>query len=400
MKSNEIKGKVASTNLEKYGFDNPMKSNEIKGKVVSTNLEKYGFKSYTQTKEYKEKSKKANLDKWGSEFFMKSDTYRIGKFKISSDPNYIRYLNDGKSLFRCENGHDFEIHSQNYHTRKENKINLCTICNPIGDSQSLKEKELYEYIRLIYTGEIIQSYRDVLEIDIYLPNLKLGFEFNGLYWHSNKFRYKNYHLDKLNHFKERGIRIIYIWEDDYLFKNDIIKSQIKNHLNLSNRIWARKCYVKEIDNKISRDFLDKNHIQGSYKQIIKSFGLYYNEELVSVITFDHFEGRKRMNNDEWNLSRFCNKSGISVIGGASKLLNFFIKEFLPIRIISYANKDWSEGALYDRLKFTKLYETKPDYKYIIGYKRYHKSNFKKNERLYKDYIKIYDCGKIKFEKII
>lgn len=238
-----------------------------------------------------------------------------------------------------------------------------------------------------------------MEIDIYLPVLKLGFEFNGLYWHSNKFRHKNYHLDKLNYFKERGIRIIYIWEDDYLFKEDIIKSQIKNHLKLSNRIWARNCEIREIDNKISREFLDKNHIQGSYKQITKSFGLYYKDELISVITFDHFEGRKKMNDDEWNLSRFCNNLGISVIGGASKLLNFFIKEFKPSRIISYADKDWSEGALYDKLKFIKLYETKPDYKYIIGRKRYHKSNFKKNEKSYKYCLKIYDCGKIKFEKI-
>ena len=399
-KTNEYKEKSKETCLQKYGVSSYTKTDEYREKVINNNLEKYGYNYHTMTDEWKDKIKSINLEKYGSSPFINEDFRKIN-YKIANNNFYLKYLSNKTSLFKCDlnKEHNFEINTDNFFSRTKQKIPLCTICNPIGDSQSIKEKEIYEYIQSIYTGEIIQSYRDLLEIDIYLPGLKLGFEFNGLYWHSNKFRHKNYHLDKLNYFKERGIRIIYIWEDDYLFKEDIIKSQIKNHLKLSNRIWARNCEIREIDNKISREFLDKNHIQGSYKQITKSFGLYYKDELISVITFDHFEGRKKMNDDEWNLSRFCNNLGISVIGGASKLLNFFIKEFKPSRIISYADKDWSEGALYDKLKFIKLYETKPDYKYIIGRKRYHKSNFKKNEKSYKDCLKIYDCGKIKFEKI-
>ena len=89
----------------------------------------------------------------------------------------------------------------------------------MNSTSSFKEKELYDFIKLIYSGEIITSYRSGLEIDIYLPELKIGFEFNGLYWHSELFKDKNYHLDKTKYFKENGIRIIHVcayrdWETD------------------------------------------------------------------------------------------------------------------------------------------------------------------------------------------
>ena len=91
------------------------------------------------------------------------------------------------NTFKCIHGHNFEISTDNYYGRLNNNITLCTVCNPIGDTRSIKENELFEFIKSNYDGVIIQSYRDIYEIDIYLPNLKLGFEFNGLYYHSNKF---------------------------------------------------------------------------------------------------------------------------------------------------------------------------------------------------------------------
>ncbi len=284
---------------------------------------------------------------------------------------------------------------------------MCTICNPIGETKSIKEKDLHEYIKSIYSGEIIQSYRDKFEIDIYLPELNIGFEFNGLYWHSEKFKEKNYHLDKTNYFKEKNIRIIHIWEDDWTLNQDIIKSQISNLLkNNQYKIFARKCIIKEVDIKTASKFLDDNHIQGFVSSIYK-IGLYYNDELVSIMTFDSFEGRKKMEDGGYNLSRFCNKTGLNVIGGASKLLNHFIREYKATRIVSYADKDWSIGNLYYTLGFECLSESKPDYKYVVDNKRVHKSRYKKSklkttltesqETKKLGINRIYDCGKIKFE---
>jgi hypothetical protein len=267
------------------------------------------------------------------------------------------------------------------------------------------ENDLYNFIKSIYDGEIIKSYRDRLEIDIYLPNLNIGFEFNGLYWHSEEFKGKWYHVKKTDYFKEKDIRIINIWEDDWIHKRSIIQSQIANFIGLtSNRIWARKCEVRQIfDNNLSKDFLNENHVQGCDKSSIR-VGLFHNNELVSIMTFDNFEGRNKMEDGGWNLSRFCNKIGYNVVGGASKLLSYFITESSPKRIISYADASWSNGDLYFKLGFNMVYNSDPDYKYVVGNRKIHKSRYRKSitgisESKLK-LSKIWDCGKIKFEYLL
>jgi len=391
--------------MEKWGVDNPNKLKIIRDKIYDTNLERYGFKYASQSPHIKEKIKKSVLEKWGVENLMYNERIRIDNFKIAQHPNYIRLLVDEKlNEFRCDCdvNHIFKISSDNFYKRIESNNPLCTICYPIGNSVSIKEDELFKFINSVYSGEVIQSYRDGLEIDIYIPDLKLGFEFNGLFWHSNRYRENNYHLEKSKYFSERGIRIIHIWEDDWDNRVEILKSMIKNILGVSiSKIGARNCQVVELESV--NDFLDMNHIQGGVKSVVK-LGLYHNSELVSVMTFDQFEGRKKMSEGEWNLNRFCSKLETSVVGGASKLLSYFISKHRPVRIISYADRDWSVGGLYQSLGFNKVSESKPDYKYIVEGKRVHKSNFKKSitniSESKLDIPRVYDCGKIKFEIFI
>jgi hypothetical protein len=407
MKSEKVKQKLINTFIDKYGVDNPNKLDSVRDKIKKTNLELFGFEHASQSPIIKDKIKKTNIGRTGVSNIMYNEVFRRGNFIISKHPNYLGFIiDDKKNEFKCDCGgdHKFRIYSDNFYKRIESKIPLCTICYPIGDNVSIKESELLKFINSIYMGDIIQSYRDGLEIDIYLPDLKLGFEFNGLYWHSDNFKEKGYHLEKLNHFKSRGIRIINIWEDDWTNRNDIIKSQIINIIGLnSNRIFARNCYVEEVSSKISKKFLNENHIQGWVNSNIK-IGLYHNGELVSLITFDHFEGRKKMNDNEWNLNRFCNKLNTNVLGGASKLLKYFINKYNPKRIISYADKDWSVGNLYEVLNFEKINETSPDYKYFIDGKRVHKSRYRMSRTGISeskiDLLKIWDCGKIKYEYIL
>jgi hypothetical protein len=403
LQSDEIKEKIKRTNLNLFGVDNPMKNKDIIEKIVKNNLEKWGVDYYYQTDEFKEKSKETNIKKYSSDSYKKSDLFYNSTI-IGNDNNYVKYLGNSEHLFNCDCGENFIIRTDNYFTRKKENIPLCTLCNPIGDLKSIKEKELFEFIKSIYGGNIIQSWRNGLEIDIYLPELNLGFEFNGLYYHSDKYKDKWYHLNKTKNFEERGIRIIHIWEDDWINRCDIIKSQITNLLNKSERkIFARKCYVSEIkDSKISTKFLEDNHIQGKDYSIIK-LGLFFNEELVSVMTFNKSEGRKKIEEGGWNLSRFCNKINLNIVGGASKLLNFFIKNYDVRRIVSYADRDWSIGDLYFKLGFDLVSENNPDYKYIIENKRMHKSRFRKSKTGLSekelDLLKIWDCGKLKFELI-
>ena len=425
LQSEELKNKAKKTNLDRFGYENPFmnykriseKFNEKYGvshpshvesiykKIEETNYKRTGYKSHLSSPVIREKIKETNNKLYGSDSPMQSDLLR--DCKITNNSNYIKYIDSGVSLFKCDYNQDhyFYIDSSCYHNRIRSNLKLCTVCNPIGDSRSIKEDELYNFILSNYSGEIVKGYRDKLEIDIYLPELKIGFEFNGIYWHSDKYRNKNYHSDKTKYFLERGIRIIHIWEDDWSFNCDIVKSQIKNWLGKNDtKIFARKCKLVQL--KSVSNFLNNNHIQGVDQSSLK-LGLYYNDELVSVMTFNNFEGRKKMEEGGWNLSRFCNKIGTSVIGGASKLLKYFIKNYNPIRVVSYADKDWSVGSLYYQLGFSNINESLPDYKYVVDNKRIHKSNFKKSKLKYtcteKEYItsigvyKIWDCGKIKFE---
>ena len=217
-----------------------------------------------------------------------------------------------------------------------------------------------------------------------------AFEFNGIYWHSELFRDKEYHSNKTKMSNNKNVQLIHIWEDDWIYRKDIVKSMIINKLhNTRNRIMSRKCEIREInDIDISRDFLNSNHIQGFVGSTSK-IGLFYNNELVSLMTF------KISVDGVYELNRFCNKINTIVAGGASRLFNYFLKKFECKKIISFSNNSYSNGSLYTKLGFVENKKLKPDYSYIIGDCRIHKFNFRNSNN--DNNIKIYDCGKIKFE---
>ena len=156
----------------------------------------------------------------------------------------------------------------------------------------------------------------------------------------------------------------------------------------------------------SNKFLFENHIQGKCPSSIK-LGLFYNDEIVSLMTFGksrHFIGNGKT---EWELLRFCNKMDTRVVGGASKLLKHFIKTYNPNEIVSYADKRWSDGNLYEVLGFQKYNESKPNYFYIVNGKREYRFNYRKSILVKQGYDpnktekqimeergipRIYDCG--------
>ena len=214
---------------------------------------------------------------------------------------------------------------------------------------------------------------------------------------------------------EKGIQLYHIFEDEWVFKRKIVESRIKNILGVTeNRIFARKCTINELNYSETRKFLNENHIQGECNSKY-NYGLYYKGELVSVMTFGHL--RKNLgsngNENEYELLRFCNKLDTTVVGGASKLLKYFTDRLKPERIISYADKRWSDGNLYRQLGFTHIKDSKPGYFYVIGQKRENrfkyrkdvlvKEGFDKNKSEYEIMIgrgiyRIYDCGMMVFER--
>ena len=279
-----ISNKRIDNNINKYGVDYPSKLKETKDKVKNTNLEKYEVENYTQSKDFIDKYKNTMMDKYKTLSISKNEEYRKNNFIICKNPFYIKYLENETSLFQCDKGldHQFTISCDNYHKRLKCNINLCTICNPIN-SGSISQKELEDYIKSLYNDKIISNYRDVLEIDIYLPELNIGFEYNGLYWHSNEMKEREYHSNKYDYFYNKGISIYSIWEDDWKNKNNIVKGNIKRYLNI---IQYSNYIIKDLNIEDCRIFLLENSLYDNI--IINYYGIFNNELLIGIILYDNY----------------------------------------------------------------------------------------------------------------
>lgn len=411
--------------ISKYGVDNPFKSKEVQNLIKKTNLEKYGNECSLLSKEVREKSIKTIISRYGVDHFSKTDIWK-NKTKNSNNYNYIKSLKlpdtytflykDGNNNFirHLECNSEFSIQTQLLRLRMKKNVEICRNCNKI---EFYSENNLLDYISSIYKGQIFKWKDKKYEIDIFLPELKLGFEFNGLYWHSELFKDKNYHLDKTKYFKEMGIRIINIWEDDWLYKGDIVKSIIKSNISCSDmsKIHARKCNISEISDKECKKFLNENHIQGWCVSKYR-YALFYNNEIISVLTIGKVRKNLGYNSDklEYEILRFCNKINTKVVGGFSKLLTNVLKKLKFDRIITYSDFSMFSGDIYVKNGFKFIKNTDVGYHYIVNGIRKNRFNFNKTKLIKMGFDKskteheimfdnkcyrIHDCGNLKFELI-
>ena len=405
----EINDKRKSSCLDKYGVESVTQLPEIQKKIRNTNLEKYGVVSSLQLKENHDKSKHTIREKsW--EFINLNNEYTPcftrDEYINCTDPDHIWKWKH----IKC--GHEFEGVYDN------GKHKLCPHCYKSGTSNM--EQEIVEYIRSIisdrvYNRELLnRRIIDNRELDIYIPTKNLAIEFDGLYFHSEVSGNKShdYHLIKTNECKEKGIRLIHIFEDEWCYKKRIVKSKLRNLLLPPKyRIFARKCVIKEIDNNTKDKFVEKYHIQGKDISGIR-LGLFYYNHLVAVMTFC----KSRLNsNYEYELSRFCSLSNFQIVGGASKLLSYFERHYNPKSLITFADKRWSVGNLYYKLGFTLKNESRPNYFYTKDQQRFSRlpyqkyklksklsnfdSNLSESQNMFNNgFDRIFDCGNMVFIK--
>lgn len=412
--SNIIKEKIKITNNLKYGGNSPMSSDEIKNKSKETLIKNWGVdnpnksadilekrvKSFRENIDtYKKSYEKTSIEKYGVkhpwmnkdihhktiEHFYKDYKERIIK-SIGGDFEFIGF-EKGISTnlkFNCKKCNtNFDILTYQFYFRTNNSLNICTNCYPISENSSITQIELYNFIKENYSGEIIQNEKNTIrpyEIDIYLPELRMGFEFNGVFWHSNKFKDNDYHLKKYNLSIENEVKLYTVWEDDWNLKRDICKSFILNKIFKSTKIMGRKTEIKVVDYPTSKKFLDENHLQGDCKSSVR-LGLYYNEELVSLMTFSKLRLPIGGKNTEgvYELTRFCNKRFYMIVGGASKLINYFKQKYSPNEIQTYSDNLISNGQLYENLGFEYLHTSEPGYWYVIDGIRSHRYNWRKQK---------------------
>lgn len=385
--------------ISKYGVKYTFNMDSTKDKIRKTLKDKYNIDNISKLSDIKDKISNTKRQKTIIDYNNNSINL------ISIDENRVMKI-------LCDNCNSvYEINYTTYLLRVRNEHDICINCNQLNN---LKSSHLEKNISKIISDvgiNFISNYKiGNRELDIYVPDKNIGFEFNGLYWHSEIFKDKNYHLNKTLLFRKNNINIFHIWEDDWIHKKDIMKSMILNKIGkTTNRIFARKCDIREIsDNKLVKDFLIKNHIQGFIGSKYK-IGLFFEEELVSLMTFGSLRKSLGQNNKEgsYELLRFCNKLDTIVIGGSSKLFKYFLNNYSPKEVISYSDLSRSNGNMYIKLGFRLLHTSRPNYYYVINGVRKHRFNFRKDKLISegfdpnktefeimtdRGYYKIFDCG--------
>jgi hypothetical protein len=301
---------------------------------------------------------------------------------------------------RCPKNHTYEITWTNFQQGHR--------CPKCAHFQSLAEREIIDIFNGFGLKEKNRTLIKPYELDVYFPGQEVAIEYCGLFWHSDKHERitSNYHRTKLDLCNEQKIRLLTIFEDEWKEHKEICISRINSALGVvKDKVFARKCIAKQISNKEAYDFLTRTHLQGSGTCRV-AYGLFYNNKLIQVMTFGvpsrahTAKGRKVL-----EMKRLAGELNTIIVGGASKLFKLgpqYAKQNGYDTIKSYCDLRWGTGNLYQKLGFTKTYETKYTPHYTDGYKRFRNQNLAQNKKKtgitestatqQRGLYKIYDCG--------
>jgi len=458
--------KIKSTNLKKYGTEYGLQSEYVKQAGKSTLLDKYGVDNISKADGISNKKKETCRKNHGVDWIVQNRKFiedivfdRYGVKNVQQ----IKSIADKRVTTRRKifynslfTGDRLKLLATPLFTEEEyitsglfKKYNFkCNVCNTIfedcledGDlprctecykGSSIFEKEVGDFIKtFISPSDIIENDKKILgglELDLYIPSKNIAIECDGLFWHGEigGGKTKTYHITKTNKCEVKNIRLIHIFEDEWVNNKELVKSKLKHILgsNVSARIHARKCIIKEISDNSYVDFVNKHHIQGAEKTSCIRLGAYYNDILVAVSTFGKL--RKclgQISKDrEYELYRFCIDTSYIISGIGGKLMSHFIQTYNPLKITSYADRRWTSTSknIYSKLGFKLVSNTVPNYWYFgkrKNYKRYHRFNFRKDQlsatlpifdpslsewenMKNNKWDRIWDCGNIKYELII
>lgn len=404
----DIIKEIKEINLKKYGVENPMQVPSI-SKIVGDKV-----KESWKDPEVRQKRNQAYIDNFIPRLllFLKENA----NIELREDYQNAHYYHKWKCL-KC----DYEF-KQNWNAIQQGFS--CPNCRPKNKGCSSKAQiQISDFIQKLGFDVVLDN-RDLIkpyELDIIIHSEKIAIEYCGLFWHTEKIlkdtRKKmndvtKYHLYKLQQCQKQGYKLITIFEDEWIFKQEIVKSRLKQILKATNskRIHARKCEICELTGSAKNEFLEKFHIQGKDSSSIK-LGAFFEDILVSVMTFSkgNISKGSKSKKGVWELNRFCSDSNYHSPGIAGKLLAYFKRNYEWSEIFSYADQRWSDGNLYYQIGFDLSHVTQPNYWYvnINKLKRLHRYGLRKRPdepkditervlRISEGYQVIWDCGNLKF----
>lgn len=429
--------KARETWLANWGQENPMKVKSIKDKIKKTCQTKYGKSSFLATDECRESLRQHCLDKYGVENPAQAEEIKAKmretcyvRYGVSHPRKYEKFQMEFCKAFLAKHGVCFPSQMPDHLSkRKKTCVEKYGFDHPVKNTDiqakiretclqkygkypvncfGQTEQEISSFISSL--GFICKSDRKLLcgkEVDIYVPEKHIGIEYCGLFWHNEMSptpRDRNYHYDKYQSLHKQNIRLVTIFEDEWIHKRQICQSVLSSILGVfEKRLYARNCNVADVEPKLARLFLNTHHLQGA-TQFQYACGLWYKGELVLCATFGRHH---RQNQNGLVISRFCSATGVQVVGGVSKLFSYIRKKF-DTKLITWSDNRWSEGGVYEKLGFSLEKELPPDYSYYkygsYGQRRSKQSMKKSNTGCPKDktekewclengYVRIWDCGK-------
>lgn len=353
-----------------------------------------------------------------AETFINKSKDKFGD-KFNYSPLHYTSIHDKIKLI-CPHHGTIEIGASNHLASKTG----CTKCGKTR-RQDLKNhlkniKDIYVLSDIFKELNINYLFKEKIlspllpPVDYFLPEYHLAIH---IHFTNDLIQHPKHCIEYLR--AKNDIKLIQIFEDELLNKTEIVKSRIKSQLGQSDKkIYARKCNVEIIDRKEKSSFLNQNHIQGNDKSQVW-IGLRYKNDLVAVMTFckPRLVMGKKVNDGEWELSRYCSLISTNVIGGAGKLLKYFELHFTPNKIYSYADRRWSSGDLYSLLGFNFVRFTSLNYRYYKNGIQFHRFKYRKSmlpdvlenfdpnlseakNMSVHGFKQIWDCGNILFEKCI
>jgi len=405
-----------NTCMKKYGAINVLASDYGKKKLKETLLEKYGTDNYTKTEEYKNRIKSGKIEKKYCGDLI-GESLRKKHFVTLPDkfPDLIpmfefeEYKGSGNYITQ----YDWKCKKCDHIFKRWLNCNYKLECPKCKGNLSDIEKFIQDYLHsksIAYikrTKKIIEK----RELDMYIPELNIAIECNGLYWHSDLMKSKDYHLDKTEQCESKGIRLIQIFADEIHYKSKAVINRLNNIFKLNRiKISSDDCEVREVDHVTTEKFLLKYNLEG-IDNPSHIYGLYYKNRLLSIMTFE-----KCKTEGLYKYSRFCTINGVEVLNGDKKMLDFFIQRVNPLKIITKACRRWNTGEHYEKLGFKLLEKSEPlhwytDKSYLY---RFHRFSFAKQllskklenfdaslsekENMEKNgFRRIYDCGVLKYE---
>ena len=418
--SEAVRNKMEQTNLDRYGVKHAAQSEQFKAKAEQTSLDRYGVRHYAQTDEGKQKLSDrwkdekfkeqvtanrlaTNIERYGFENPMQSLEVRskCSESKMtdsSKSEQFSAFKQDARSFIISLNlDHRPTIQELTKYTGVNDSTVGCYIhvhkCEDlIQEKVSVMEQEVIDFLISISPDiEISHCDRSIItpyEIDIYLPQYKLGIECNPTATHNadvNVFDRSatplspSYHQMKTNICESKGVRLIHVFGYEWKHNREVIESILQNALSKnSKKIYARRCIVKEVNSSTASNFLTVNHRQGKVGSSIR-LGLFYNDELVSLMTFGKLRNTIGGSGEGYELLRFCSCKYTNVVGGASKLFRHFVSNYQPKLIRSFSDRAHTSGRLYQVLGFNEVSRSTAGYCWVNEHtdKAYHRVNAQK-----------------------